>query len=136
VLQFAFGSDAADAFLPHNMTRDCVVYTGTHDNDTILGWYQETSTAAERTYALQYLGTDASDITWDLIRLAWASVAHTAITPVQDLLRLGHGSRMNTPSTTGAPNWFWRLVPGALTAEVAGRLKELTTIYGRTARRA
>jgi len=136
VLQFAFGSDAADAFLPHNMTRDCVVYTGTHDNDTILGWYQETSTAAERTYALQYLGTDGSDITWDLIRLAWASVAHTAVTPVQDLLRLGHGSRMNTPSTTGAPNWCWRLVPGALTAEVAGRLKELTTIYGRTARRA
>jgi len=136
VLQFAFGSDAADPFLPHNMTRDCVVYTGTHDNDTILGWYQQTSTAAERAYALRYLGTDGSDITWDLIRLAWASVAHTAVTPVQDLLMLGHDSRLNTPSTTGAPNWCWRLLPGALGAEIAAKLKDLTATYGRTARRA
>ena len=131
VLQFAFGGGPTDPFLPHNFTRDFVVYTGTHDNDTIVGWYQETSTEAEREYARKYLNTDGSDIAWDLIRLAWASVANTAITTAQDLLSLGHSARMNTPSTTGAPNWCWRLLPDALTDEIAARLKELTAIYGR-----
>ncbi len=132
VLQFAFGGGPADPFLPHNFTRDCMVYTGTHDNDTIVGWYQVTSTEAERDYARKYLGRDGSDVAWDLIRLAWATVANTAITTVQDLLSLGHGARMNTPSTVGAPNWCWRLLPGALSDEVAARLLELTAIYGRT----
>jgi 4-alpha-glucanotransferase len=136
VLQFAFSSGPHDPFLPHNFTRDCLVYTGTHDNDTIAGWYQVTSTAAEREYARkycarQYLDSDDLSIAWDLIRLAWGSVAHTAITTVQDLLSLGHRMRMNTPSTVGAPNWCWRLLPGALTGEIAARLRELTTIYGR-----
>ncbi|MCR4407891.1 MAG: 4-alpha-glucanotransferase [Anaerolineae bacterium] len=131
VLQFAFGGGPTDPFLPHNFTRDFVVYTGTHDNDTIVGWYQETSTEAEREYARKYLNTDGSDIAWDLIRLAWASVANTAITTAQDLLSLGHSARLNTPSTTGAPNWCWRLLPGALTDEIAARLRELTFIYGR-----
>lgn len=136
VLQFAFSSGPHDPFLPHNFTRDCLVYTGTHDNDTIAGWYQVTSTAAEREYARkycarQYLDSDGLSIAWDLIRLAWGSVAHTAITPVQDLLSLGHRMRMNTPSTVGAPNWCWRLLPSALTGEIAARLRELTTIYGR-----
>jgi 4-alpha-glucanotransferase len=131
VLQFAFSAGPTDPFLPHNFTRDCMVYTGTHDNDTVVGWYQVTSTGSERDYARKYLGSDGSHIAWDLIRLAWASVAHTAITVVQDLLSLGHEARMNTPSTVGAPNWCWRLLPGALTDEVAARLLELTTIYGR-----
>ncbi len=131
VLQFAFGSGPTDPFLPHNFTRDCMVYTGTHDNDTIVGWYQVTSTEAERAYACKYLGGDGSDIAWDMIRLAWASVAHTAITTAQDLLSLGHEARMNTPATIGRPNWCWRLVAGALTDEVAARLRELTAIYGR-----
>jgi len=131
VLQFAFSSGPGDPFLPHNFTRDCIVYTGTHDNDTIVGWYQATSTRAERAHARKYLDSDGSHIAWDLIRLAWASVAHTAVTTVQDLLSLEHASRMNTPSTVGAPNWCWRLLPGALTDEVAARLLELTTIYGR-----
>jgi 4-alpha-glucanotransferase len=131
VLQFAFSGDPADPFLPHNHTPEAVVYTGTHDNDTTAGWYQVTSTDRERDHARRYLGRDGRDIAWDLIRLAWASVAHTAITPVQDLLGLGHASRMNTPSTVGPPNWCWRLPPGALGGEVAQRLRGLTTIYGR-----
>ncbi len=131
VLQFAFASGPADSFLPHNYRRDCVVYTGTHDNDTSTGWYQASSTERERDYARKYLGRDGSDIAWDLIRLGWSSVAHTAITTVQDLLSLGHESRMNTPSTCGAPNWCWRLRPGDLGEGVASRLKALTAICGR-----
>jgi 4-alpha-glucanotransferase len=135
VLQFAFGTDAANPFLPHNFTRDYVVYTGTHDNDTTLGWYTTTSTEAERDYARRYLARDGSDIAWDLIRLGWASVAHTAMTTVQDLLSLGHDARMNTPSTSGPPNWCWRLLPGALNDALAARLAELTRIYGRAPER-
>jgi 4-alpha-glucanotransferase len=132
VLQFAFSAGPVDPFLPHNYdTCDVVAYTGTHDNDTTIGWYQATSTEAERDYARKYLGRTGSDIAWDLIRLGWASVANTAITTVQDLLSLGHESRMNTPSTVGAPNWCWRLSPGALTEAVAAHLLEMTAIYGR-----
>jgi 4-alpha-glucanotransferase len=131
VLQFAFGSDADDPFLPHNFTPDCVVYTGTHDNDTTVGWYRGTSTEAERDYARKYLGSDGSDIAWDLIRLGWAAVANTAITTVQDLLSLGAQARMNLPSSFGPPNWCWQLLPGQLTEQVAERLRELTAIYGR-----
>jgi 4-alpha-glucanotransferase len=133
VLQFAFSTGPADPFLPHNFCTDWVVYTGTHDNDTTLGWYQETSTEAERDYARKYLGSSGWDISWDLIRLAWASTAQTAITTVQDLLSLGHKSRMNTPSTLGLPNWCWRLLPGALTEHVTKRLLEMTAVYGRLA---
>lgn len=132
VVQFAFGAGPSDPFLPHNYSSpNWVVYTGTHDNDTVLGWYEETSTEQERDYARKYLGRDGSDITWDLMRLAWASVANTAMTTTQDLLNLGHAARMNTPSTIGPPNWCWRLRPGALTAEIAQRLLALTAIYGR-----
>jgi 4-alpha-glucanotransferase len=134
ILQFAFGSGPDDPFLPHNYpSPDWVVYTGTHDNDTTRGWYQVSSTVQERDYARKYLGRDGSDIAWDLIRLAWASVANTAMTPVQDLLNLGHGARMNTPSTMGPPNWGWRLLPGTLTSDIAERLLTLTAIYGRRA---
>ena len=131
VLQFSFGGGPSDPFLPHNFTRDWVAYTGTHDNDTILGWYRVTSAEAERDYARKYLRSDGSDIAWDLIRLAWASVANTAMTTAQDLLSLGNEARMNLPSTVGRPNWCWRLEPGALTDEIAGRLLELTAVYGR-----
>jgi len=132
VLQFAFGAGPADPFLPHNYTSaDWVAYTGTHDNDTVLGWYEESSTEAERDYARKYLGSDGTDVTWDLIRLAWASTARTAMTTTQDLLRLGHYARMNTPSTLGPPNWCWRLLSGTLTDEIAERLLTLTGIYGR-----
>jgi 4-alpha-glucanotransferase len=134
VVQFAFGTGPTDPFLPHNYdSPDWVVYTGTHDNDTVLGWYQETSTEDERDYARKYLATDASDIAWDLIRLAWASTASTAVTTPQDLLRLGHEARMNTPSTIGPPNWCWRLLPDALTEELADQLLTMTAVYGRRA---
>jgi len=140
VLQFAFdggfGLDGGskNPFLPYNFSRDCVVYTGTHDNDTTVGWYQVTSTEAERARVRAYLGSDslgAAEIAWSLIRLEWASVANTAITTVQDLLSLGRAARMNTPSTVGAPNWCWRLLPGALTDAVAARLAQLTALYAR-----
>lgn len=131
VLQFAFSAGPDNPFLPHNFIPDCVVYTGTHDNDTVVGWYRVTSTEVERDYARKVLGRDGSDIAWNLIRLAWASVANTSITTVQDLLNLGHEHRMNTPGTVGAPNWCWRLRPGALTEGIAARLRELTQVYGR-----
>jgi 4-alpha-glucanotransferase len=131
VVQFAFRSTPSDPFLPHNYASDCVAYTGTHDNDTVTGWYQVTSSAEERTYARQYMGCDGSDIAWDVIRLAWASVANTAMTTAQDLLSLGHEARMNLPGTVGPPNWCWRFRSGALTDDIAQRLEELTTIYGR-----
>ena len=84
-----------------DVAENSVCYTGTHDNDTTVGWYEASSTADERDYARKYLGTDGTDITWDLIRLAWSSTACTAMTTTQDLLSLGHYARMNTPSTLG-----------------------------------
>jgi 4-alpha-glucanotransferase len=131
VLQFAFGDDADNDFLPHNFTPDYVVYTGTHDNDTVTGWYQVSSTQDERDYARRYMAVNGPDIAWDLIRLGWGSVANTAMTTAQDLLSLGHDARMNTPSTVGPQNWTWRLRPGALNDGVAGRLREMNRIYGR-----
>jgi 4-alpha-glucanotransferase len=131
VTQFAFGTGPSDPFLPHNYCRNWVAYTGTHDNDTATGWYQKTSTEAERDYARKYLACDGSNIAWDLIRLTWASTANTAITTMQDLLKLGHDARMNTPSTVGPPNWCWRLPRGALTKELAQQLLEMTAVYGR-----
>ncbi len=132
VLEFAFGDGPKDPFLPHNHVRDYVVYTGTHDNDTIVGWYEQAS-EEERDKVRRYLGRDGSDIAWDLIRLSWSSVATTAMTTAQDLLSLGHGARYNTPSTVGPPNWMWRLSPNALNDSIANRLRDLTAIYGRLA---
>jgi len=131
ILQFAFGSDSKDLFLPTNLTNDFVVYTGTHDNDTTVGWYTTTSTEKEQDFARRYMAVNGSDIAWDLIRLSWASVADTAITTVQDLLSLGHESRMNTPSTVGPQNWSWRFRNGDLNDNIADRLFELTNIYNR-----
>ena len=131
VLQFAFAGGPGDPFLPHNYDRNCFVYTGTHDNDTIVGWYGVTATSDESDHARRYAGSDGRDIAWDLIRLAWSSVAHTAMTTAQDLLSLGHDQRMNTPGTVGEPNWGWRLLPGALTGGLAGRLRSLTEVYDR-----
>ncbi len=131
VLQFAFAGKPTDPFLPHNFKHDCVVYTGTHDNDTTVGWYRQIA-EAERDRVRRYLSRDGSEIAWDLIRLAWSSVADTALTTVQDLLSLATESRMNLPGTTGAPNWCWRLPQSVQSAGVAGRLAELTYTYGRT----
>ena len=131
VLQFAFGSGPSDPFLPHNYPYKCVSYTGTHDNDTVVGWYEKTSRREERRFALEYTGTSGSDIAWDLIRLAWASVADTAVTTAQDLLSLGNDARMNLPGTVGPQNWTWRMRRDALTREIGDRLRRLTETYGR-----
>jgi len=141
VLQFAFGSDLkADDYKPHNYERNCVVYTGTHDNNTTVGWFKdmaiEDTTQSkeekkkERQTALNYLGTDGHEINWDFIRLALMSVADTAIIPMQDVLGLGSKSRMNCPGRAEG-NWCWRFVPDILTEEIKNRLKELTALYGR-----
>jgi len=129
VLQFAFGGDPDDQYLPHNYPTRCVVYTGTHDNDTTRGWWRSTSDSDRHNVQL-YLGRDGSDISWDFIRLALASVGEVAIFPMQDVLSLGSEGRMNTPGRAGG-NWGWRYTPGMLTAELAERLRSLTTIYGR-----
>jgi 4-alpha-glucanotransferase len=130
ILQFAFGGTTEAAFLPHNHVRECVVYTGTHDNDTTVGWWRSAS-EFERHYTRQYLNTDAHDIAWDLIRTAWVSVANTAMTTAQDILRLGNEARMNHPGISGPPNWCWRLQSGALTEKHAADLQEMTRIYAR-----
>jgi 4-alpha-glucanotransferase len=131
VLQFAFGGDARNSYLPHNYTDPrCVVYTGTHDNDTTLGWFQTVSPDCQE-HALRYLGrANGADVPWAMIRLAWSSVAAFAIAPLQDVLSLGSEGRMNLP---GQPegNWQWRYLPNALDPDLSARLAELTSLYGR-----
>jgi 4-alpha-glucanotransferase len=129
ILQFAFGGDADDPYLPHNYAPNCIVYTGTHDNDTTLGWFNSRS-EAERQAVQCYLGRDGSDICWDMLRLAFASVADVAIAPLQDVLRLGSEARQNTPGR-GSGNWCWRVRAEALTPGLAFGLRELTATYGR-----
>ncbi len=130
ILQFAFGSDPANPFLPFNFPRNCVVYTGTHDNDTTVGWFNNRPDW-ERDAILRYLGHLSPDgIHWDLIRLAYSSVANLAILPVQDLLGLGEESRMNFPGTAEG-NWEWRYRSGALSDELSDRLKTMVHTYGR-----
>lgn len=129
ILQFAFGSGPDNPYLPHNHVQSSVVYTGTHDNDTTLGWFTSLS-AREKKMVLRYLDRTGDGIVWDLIRTAFASVADTVVIPLQDLLELPGDFRMNLPGTAGG-NWSWRLGKGVLTAKLAKRLLELTQIYGR-----
>lgn len=129
VLQFAFSADTSNEFLPHNYTRNTVVYTGTHDNDTTRGWF-ESLNKTQRRHALAYLHTDGRHIVWDMIRAAEASVARIAILPLQDALELGSEARMNYPSKM-AHNWAWRCPPELLTPAVAARLAEMAILYGR-----
>lgn len=142
VLQFAFGGDPRPhPYLPHNYVKNCAVYTGTHDNDTTYGWFHDynpdTSTMPKREYerlrkqALTYLGTDGSQIHWDLIRVAMASPADLAVIPMQDILGLGSGARMNTPGTVGPHNWSWRMKANQLTDKVTERLAALLKVCGR-----
>lgn len=141
ILQFAFGTDPkADEYKPHNYSKNCVVYTGTHDNNTTIGWLKgtdlEDSTQSreererETQLALKYAGTDGHELNWDFIRLALMSVADTAIIPLQDVVGLGSEARMNLPGTAEG-NWCWRFRPDMLTEQVKARLTELTSIYGR-----
>ena len=139
VLQFAFGGDPHDTHLPHEYTRGTVAYTGTHDNDTVVGWFdaRDDETAAddeglkrERANCLKYLGTQGKEINWDFIRAAEMSVADISIAQLQDVLGLGTDARMNTPASAEG-NWGWRFQEGALTDELRDRLKEMTAMYGR-----
>jgi len=126
ILQFGFtGPD--NPFLPHNYVKNCVAYSGTHDNDTALGWF-ESAPEQERKFALRYLNSDGSDFAWDLIRSVWSSVAVYAVTPMQDVLSLGTEARMNFPSKLGG-NWEWRMKEEDLSRELAGKLRELNELY-------
>jgi len=129
VLQFAFASDADDPFLPHNFTSNCVVYTGTHDNDTSLGWYTS-APEIERDFCRRYLARAGDDIAWDLIRLAWSSTAVFSLAPLQDFLNLGTEARMNYPGKP-AGNWGWRLLSSDLSDSLAMRIKDFNTVFGR-----
>lgn len=140
IMQFAFGGDAKNHDLPHNYIKNCVAYTGTHDNDTTVGWFLSQAGAGstrdareirrEREYCLKYLDSDGEEIHWDLIRAVWASVADTAITPMPDILGLGTEGRMNLPASRSG-NWHWRMTTDSITDEITLRLKGLTEIYGR-----
>jgi 4-alpha-glucanotransferase len=122
ILQFAFtGPD--NPFLPHNYVPNCVAYTGTHDNDTAMGWFAA-APDREREFAKRYLGVDGGDFAWDLIRAVWKSVAVFAIAPMQDVLGLGGEARMNYPSRLGG-NWEWRMGEKDLRDDLAARLKDL-----------
>jgi len=130
IAQFAFGSDASEPFLPHNYPRNCAAYTGSHDNDTTRGWYETDAKPAEQDFARRYMHSDGRDIAWDLIGLVFASVADTAVAPLQDVLDKGTEARMNLPGRI-AGNWGWRFTEGELTQQHAARLEELATLYGR-----
>jgi 4-alpha-glucanotransferase len=129
VLQFAFSADARNQHLPHWYTHDTAVYTGTHDNDTMLGWLA-TRDPPERDFALRYAHSDGREPHWDFMRLALASVADTAIVPLQDILGLGSEARMNMPGTASG-NWSWRCTHAQLSTDISARLAGLTSTYGR-----
>ncbi len=132
VLQFAFGGDNENPYLPHNFVPNCIVYTGTHDNDTTVGWYEHLNRESKE-HVRQYLGCEPEEIGWALIRAAYASVAMSAIVPAQDLLGLGSEHRMNTPGTV-EDDWLWRLLPNQLGQKTADRLRDLAMLYRRTSK--
>src|SRR5262249_39853969 len=130
ILQFAFGGGPESRFLPHHYEYHTLVYTGTHDNDTTLGWYR-TLKDPEATFLRRYVPhQDDRDIVWSLIRLAWSSVADYGLAPWQDVLNLGSEARMNFPGRP-AGNWRWRFQASALTPALLDRLGDLTALYSR-----
>lgn len=129
VLQFAFSEESENEHLPHNYPRRCLAYTGTHDNDTTLGWFG-TAPEPEREDCLRYLACDAAEIPWEMLRTLWASVANWVIAPLQDFLNLGSRARMNFPGRSQG-NWSWRFTESELTDELRARIRELNQIYGR-----
>ncbi len=130
ILQFAFTTDATNPYLPHNCRRNSVLYTGTHDNDTTVGWFN-CREEEEREATLRYIGPTKEPINWALIRLAYRSVTDLAIVPLQDILGLGTDARMNIPSEPSG-NWQWRFTEGTLTDALSKKLQMLALIYGRT----
>jgi 4-alpha-glucanotransferase len=140
ILQFAFGIEGnAASYRPHNLEREVVAYTGTHDNDTVLGWWDsgggdstrsEEDIRKEKEFTLQYLGQDEGPMNWKMIRALEGSVAQVAIVPMQDVLGLGSESRMNRPGVAEG-NWGWRMLPDAFTEELQKHLLDLATVYDR-----
>jgi 4-alpha-glucanotransferase len=130
IMQFAFGTGAHNEGLPHNYSRATVVYSGTHDNDTTVGWFTSLENE-ERVRVLEYVGTRGLDISWDFIQLGMASVANIALFPVQDVLRLGSSARMNVPGVPDG-NWGWRFTWDSITDAHVSGLRKLNNLYGRT----
>lgn len=132
VLQFAFDSRETSNYLPYFYPHNCVVYTGTHDNDTVRGWYKVLA-PEDRKLAVDYLNnadTSEKEISWDFIRLALSSVADLAVIPIQDYLELGGEARINLPSTLGG-NWTWRMKEGEFTPAIIKRCRQMNRLYGR-----
>ncbi|RRA47345.1 4-alpha-glucanotransferase [Acidipila sp. EB88] len=133
ILQFGFGNRGAHSYLPHRFESNAVVYTGTHDNDTTLGWWQTGSTPEERKHVAEYLSIGEDGPVWAMIRAASSSVADLCLFPVQDVLELGSEARMNVPSAATG-NWSWRYNQSALTRAIADKLSAITDITDRTLR--
>lgn len=131
ILQFAWSDDGMNKDLPHNYRPNFIVYSGTHDNDTSAGWFA-TASPGERYFIHVYTGSESKDPAWDLIRLAFTSVANTAIVPMQDVMSLGTHARMNLPGRASG-NWGWRYRDHMLNAELGQRLRQLTVATGRVA---
>lgn len=133
ILQFAFGAGHDNAYLPHHHIENCVVYTGTHDNDTTLGWWNNEADHV-RDHVRHYLGRDGNDVVWDFIRMAMTSVAHTTIIPFQDVLTLDSGARLNIPGLA-AGNWSWRVRLDAFHENLSARLRGLVELSDRLPRK-
>jgi 4-alpha-glucanotransferase len=135
VLQFAWGGGPSNVHLPHMHEANMFVYTGTHDNETSVGWFAGSATPTDKAYIRAYLGSEGKDIAWDLIRAAMGSVARTCIMPLQDVMRLDNGSRMNTPGVA-AGNWGWRVGDSSTVwqtlKEEAEELKRMAYVYNRS----
>ncbi|MCD7723569.1 MAG: 4-alpha-glucanotransferase [Clostridiales bacterium] len=129
VLQFAFDGSAENEYLPHNYEKNSIAYTGTHDNDTLVGFIKNAA-PHDIDFACKYLNSPKDELNSSMIRAVWASTSRTAVAQAQDILGLGSYARMNTPSTVGA-NWRWRAKPGAFCPELGAKLYDLTRLYGR-----
>jgi 4-alpha-glucanotransferase len=130
VLQFGFGDKGAHIYLPQQLTPDTVIYTGTHDNDTLVGWWTSGASKEEHKNAEAYFGKAEDGVHWSFVRAAQASVASLSVIPLQDILGLGSEARMNTPSVHDG-NWRWRLQPGLLSGELAAKLAPLAEVTDR-----
>lgn len=129
ICQFAFTGDPHDPFLPHNYPKNCIAYSGTHDNDTALGWYQN-APEDEKDFYRRYLSRSGENVSWDLIRAVWSSVARMSIAPLQDFLSLGSNARMNFPGKPSG-NWSWRVLPDQINSELAAKIREINFLYSR-----
>lgn len=132
IIQFAFDNDRKNLYLPYNLDKNCIIYTGTHDNETIMGWYENLDEKT-RKYTRQYLNNWSSHggaVAWDFIRMAHASTADTCIIPLQDYLCFGNDTRINTPATLG-DNFKWRLKRNQLSPQLMNDIKMMVDVYGR-----